>query len=121
VAARQFPIFGQTVILFFAMRMAAMFVFTTSAIGRSAHILPSWFALAGFAVGVFLLLTASFVPLVVLVFPAWVLALSLILLRRAREIPRDIRLPSRSGVGLMDPIGTYRTPGGDGSGRPPSG
>ena len=62
VAARQFPIFGQTVVLFFAMRMAAMFVFTTSAIGRSAKVLPRWFALAGFAVGLFLLLTASFVP-----------------------------------------------------------
>ncbi len=107
VAARQFPIFGQTVILFFAMRMAAMFVFTTSAIGRSAGILPRWFALLGFAVGVFLLLTASFVPQVVLVFPTWVLILSLILLRRARSIPREARLPARSGIGMMDPLGTY--------------
>ena len=107
VAARQFPVFGQTVILFFAMRMAAMFVFTTSAIGRSAGILPKWFAWAGFAVGVFLLLTASFVPLIVLVFPAWVLILSLILLRRARTIPRNVRLPPRAGIGMMDPLGTY--------------
>ena len=120
VAARQFPIFGQTVILFFAMRMAAMFVFTTSAIGRSARILPAWFGLAGFAVGLFLLLTASFVPLIVLVFPAWVLVLSLIMLGRAREIPRDVRLPPRSGIGLMDPLGTYRRPDGGGTGTPPA-
>ena len=113
VAARQFPVFGQTIILFFAMRMAAMFVFTTSAIGRSAGILPRWFALAGFAVGAFLLLTASFVPLIVLVFPAWVLVLSLILLQRARAIPRDVRLPPRAGIGMMDPVGTYPRPAGD--------
>ena len=110
VAARLFPVFGQTVILFFAMRMAAMFVFTTSAIGRAAGILPKWFAWAGFAVGAFLLLTASFVPQIVLVFPTWVLVLSLILLRRARSIPRDVRLPPRAGIGMMDPIGTYKRP-----------
>jgi len=121
VAARQFPVFGQTVILFFAMRMAAMFVFTSSAIGRSAHILPAWFGLAGFGVGLFLLLTASFVPFIVLVFPAWVLVLSLILLGRARAIPRDVRLPARSGIGLMDPLGTYRRREDGGDVVPPPG
>ena len=108
-----FPVFGQTVILFFAMRMAAMFVFTTSAIGRSAGILPRWFALAGFGVGAFLLLTASFVPQIMLVFPTWVLVLCLILLRRARSIPKEVRLPPRAGIGMMDPIGTYKRRGED--------
>jgi hypothetical protein len=114
VTARQFPIFGQTVVLFFAMRMAAMFVFTTSAIGRSARILPRWFALAGFLVGLFLLLSASFTPLLILVFPAWVLILSVFLMGRARSIPRDVRLPRRAGIGLMDPLGTYKRPDGGG-------
>jgi len=112
VTARQFPIFGQTVVLFFAMRMAAMFVFTTSAIGRAAHILPRWFALAGFAVGLFLLLSASFTPLLILVFPGWVLILSIILMGRARSIPRDIRLPPRAGIGLVDPLATFKPPEG---------
>jgi hypothetical protein len=112
VTARQFPIFGQTVVLFFAMRMAAMFVFTTSAIGRSARILPRWFGLAGFLVGLFLLLSASFTPFLILVFPAWVFVLSVILMRRARAIPKDVRLPPRAGIGLMDPIGTYKPPEG---------
>jgi hypothetical protein len=108
VAARQFPIFGQTVIVFFAMRMAAMFVFTTSAIGRSAGILPRWFALIGFGVGLLLLLSATFSPLLVLVFPSWVLALSLILLRVAREISKEARLPRRAGVGMLNPLGADR-------------
>jgi hypothetical protein len=117
VAARQFPLFGMTMIVFFAMRMAAMFVFTTSALSRSAGILPRWFTLLGFAVGLFLLLAASFTPLLALVFPIWVLALSLFLLRKAREIPRDVRLPPRSGAGMLNPIGTYPRP----PSRPPGG
>lgn len=104
VVARQFPIFGQALLLFFAMRMAAMFVFTTSAIGRSAGILPRWFAWIGFLVGLFLLLSASFTPLLILVFPAWVLGLSLILLRTARQISSDVRLPAGTG-GVMNPLG----------------
>jgi hypothetical protein len=112
VAARQFPLFGITMIVFFAMRMAAMFVFTTSALYRSAGILPRWFTLLGFAVGLFLLLATSLQPIVALVFPVWVLALSLFLLRKAREIPRDVRLPPQSGVGMLNPLGTYRRPPG---------
>ena len=54
-----------------------------------------------------LLLQASFEPVVVLVFPAWVLALSIILLRVARAIPKETRLPPRVGVGMLDPLGTY--------------
>ncbi len=112
-AARQFPVFGESLILFFAMRMAAMFVFTTSGIGRSARILPRWFALIGYAVGLLLLLSATFSPLLVLVFPAWVLALSLILLRVARQISKDLRLPSRAGVGMLNPSGTTGETTGD--------
>jgi hypothetical protein len=108
VSARQFPIFGQTVLIFFAMRMAAMFVFTTSSLARSAHILPKWLQWVGFLVGLFLLLSASFAPLLIMVFPIWVFGISLVLLRRAREIPRDVRLPPGTG-GMMNPIGLPRT------------
>ena len=108
VVARQFPIFGGSLILFFAMRMAAMFTFTTSAIGRTARILPRWFAISGYVVGAFLLLSTAFEPLLVLVFPAWVFGLCVILLRTARSIPREVRLPPAAGIGLMDPLGPYR-------------
>ena len=107
-AARQFPVFGQSLILFFAMRMAAMFVFTTSGIGRSAGILPRWFALIGYAVGLLLLLSATFSPLLVLLFPSWVLVLSVILLRVARGISKDTRIPARAGFGVLNPLGTSR-------------
>jgi hypothetical protein len=91
--ARQFPVFGTSLMLFFSMRMAAMFVFTTTALGRAAGYLPRWFAIAGYAVGLFLLLTATFSPLLVLLFPTWVLVLCVILLRTARRIPTDLLMP----------------------------
>jgi hypothetical protein len=90
--ARQFPEFSNTLLFVFAFRMAAMFVFTTSSIGRSAGVLPRWFTLAGYGVGLFLLLSASFEGWFILVFPAWLLVLSGILLHRARQIPAELRL-----------------------------
>ena len=89
VVARQLPLLGSTLLLVFAMRMAAVFVFTTSTIGRTTGVLPRWFAVAGYPVGAFLLLSATFSPALVLVFPGWVLVLSVLLLLRARHLPPD--------------------------------
>jgi hypothetical protein len=94
VAARQFPQYGNTLLFVFTFRMAAMFVFTTSAIGRVSGILPRPFVWSGYAVGLFLLLSAGFEPWFALVFPFWLLALTGILLVRARRIPADLRLPA---------------------------
>jgi hypothetical protein len=88
-AARQFPQFGSALVLVFAMRMAAMFVFATSGIARRRAALPRWFIWAGYLVGLFLLLSATLSRLLVLVFPVWVLILSLILLFKARRLPAD--------------------------------
>ena len=94
VVARQFPLFGSAVLVVFAIRMAAIFVFTTSSIGLAAGVLPRWFAYVGFAVGVFMLLSATLQPFLVLVFPTWLLALSAILMIKARAIPQGAELPS---------------------------
>jgi len=85
--ARQLPLYGNALMFVFAARMAAMFVFATSNIGRANRVLPRWFTLLGFAVGVFMLLSASFTPLLILVFPVWMLGLSFLLLLRARHLP----------------------------------
>ena len=95
LVARQFPQFGTSLILVFAMRMAAMFVLTTANITRSARILPRWFALLSVAVAVGLLLTASFSPWLILVFPAWIFVFCVILVVRARRIPVTHVLPDR--------------------------
>jgi hypothetical protein len=91
--ARQFPVYGSTVLFVFAFRMAAMFVFTTSAILRRAGILPRWFAWSGYVVAAFLLLSSSLELWLVLVFPIWLLVLSALLLRTARRIDPELRLP----------------------------
>jgi hypothetical protein len=96
--ARQFPQFGASLFFVFGMRMAAMFVFTTTNIGRHAGILPRWFVLIGFAVGLFLLLSATFTVWLALVFPVWVLVLSMILFDRARRIPREIAVPASGAL-----------------------
>jgi hypothetical protein len=62
--------------------------------------------LIGYAVGLLLLLSATFSPLLVLVFPSWVLVLSVILLRVARGISKDTRLPARVGFGVLNPLAT---------------
>ena len=97
VVAHQFPQFGNTLVLVFALRMAAMFVLTTSTIGRTSRVVPPLFAWSGYVVAVFLLLSASLEPWLALVFPIWLLVLSAILLQRARRISPTIMLPTRVG------------------------
>ena len=77
--ARQLPVLSRTILLVFAMRMAAMFVFATSNIGRTAVPCPDGSTLGGYLVGLFLLLSATFNSALVLVFPLWILALCAIL------------------------------------------
>lgn len=92
-----FPRLGSILFLTLAMRMAAMVVFTTSSIGRSSGILPRWFGVVGILVGISLLLSASLSPLLILLFPTWLTVLSIILLLRARKIPKDLVLPPSAG------------------------
>jgi hypothetical protein len=101
--ARQLPQLSSTILLVFAMRMAAMFVFTTSNIGRATGVLPRWFVYLGFAVGLFLLLSATFNRILALVFPVWVLLLCAILFTRARAIPADATVPTR-GSSAGNPV-----------------
>jgi hypothetical protein len=96
--ARQLPMYGQTLMFVFALRMAAMFVFTTSNIARAAGILPRWFTLAGFGVGLFLLLSATFTTLLALVFPLWMVCLCSLLIVRARHLPEDMTVPEVRGA-----------------------
>jgi hypothetical protein len=127
-AAREFPVYGQLLFVF-ALRIGAMFVITTCSIGSRARILPRWFALSGYAVGVLLLVSPSFQRGLVLVFPVWLLALSLILILRARRIDPQARLGPEHARGRLlarsQPIGSPGTeaPGtdaGTGSGAVPT-
>jgi hypothetical protein len=61
----------------YAMRMAAVFTLTTVTIARRTRIVSRWLTLAGLACAVVLLVGIGITPWSELVFPAWILALSL--------------------------------------------
>jgi hypothetical protein len=90
--ARQFPGFSSTLLIVFGMRMAAMFVFTSSNLGLKSGVLPKWFVYLGFVFGLFLLLSASLDPLLVEIFPIWIFALCILMFWRSRAIPKELVL-----------------------------
>jgi hypothetical protein len=94
--ARQFPLYGKTLFLILAMRMAAMYVFSTTSLFRNSRLLPRWFLVFGALVGLALLLSASVSSWLILVFPIWLLILCTILLIEARRIPAGLTLESTS-------------------------
>jgi hypothetical protein len=57
--ARMLTYLSDSLQLIFAMRMAAIFVMTTTNIGRSAGIFPRWFIVVSIAVAAILFLSAS--------------------------------------------------------------
>jgi hypothetical protein len=72
----------------YAMRMAAVFTLTTVTIARRTQIVSRWLTIAGIACAVVLLIGIGISPWVELVFPAWILALSLdVLLAGPRSTP----------------------------------
>jgi hypothetical protein len=69
-----------TLVTVFGIRMGAAFIFATSALARRAGILPKWLAYVGYAVGNVLLLVIKDFAWIELLFPAWVLLVSLYML-----------------------------------------
>lgn len=69
----------------YAMRMGAVFTLTTVTIARHTKIVAQWLTIAGLAIALVLLVGAGIVPWAELLFPAWILALSIdILITRSR-------------------------------------
>lgn len=72
---RQFPLLGQTLLIVFGMRMAAIFVTSTAKIGGGAKLYPPWFVYGSYAVAAALFLTATLNVWLVVVFPLWIAVL----------------------------------------------
>jgi len=70
---------GATSILLnvYSMRMAAVFTITTVTIARRTAFIPRWLWAAGLVTALVLLVAVSFSPWVELLFPAWILVLSI--------------------------------------------
>jgi hypothetical protein len=87
--ARQFDQIGFGVLLLAGALAAGAFTATASYLARRDAILPGWLTVAGYVVAVLQLVAAFFFPF--LLFPLWVLVVSIVLLRRASRI--DTRVP----------------------------
>ena len=74
---------GFGLLFVFGVRMAAVFMLVASTIGLRTGFLPRWLVVAGYVSGLVYLLSATYVEALVLVFPAWVTAVSIVILRRA--------------------------------------
>jgi hypothetical protein len=93
--SQQHPPFGHrfayVLLTTYAMRMAAVFVITTSTIGRRLGAIPRPLVVLGYLVGLTLLVVGTSLPWSELVFPAWALVLSLNILRGRRPAaPRPL-------------------------------
>lgn len=85
----------------YSMRMAAVFTLTTVNIARRTGFLPRWLWLAGLATALVLLIVVNFSAWVELLFPAWILVLSIEILRR----PPATRAPAPAAPSGTEPAG----------------
>jgi hypothetical protein len=70
----------------FAVKMAGVFMISTSTILLRARLMPRWIALLGYVVAAVLLLTLTYIDWVSVLFPVWVLLISVtILLQQLRR------------------------------------
>jgi hypothetical protein len=75
----------------YAMKMAAVFMIVASTIGVRLGVFPRWLVVTGYLAALALILNVSYTETLILAFPAWVAAVSVVILRssqtrtRARE------------------------------------
>jgi hypothetical protein len=65
----------------YAMRVAAVFMIVVSTIGMRLGVLPRWLVVAGYLAALVLILNVSYLEALVLVFPGWVAAVSVVILK----------------------------------------
>ncbi len=71
----------------YCMRMAAVFTITTVTIARRTQIIPGWLGAAGLLAALVLLVGTGISGWAALLFPAWILALSIHILATGPQVP----------------------------------
>jgi hypothetical protein len=69
-----------TFLFTFGVKAAAVFMMVTSTIGLRTRGLPRWLVFTSWALALLLLVSISFASLIIVVFPAWVAAISVLIL-----------------------------------------
>ena len=73
----------------YAVKMAAVFMITTSTLAIRTGFIARWIALLGYAFALFLLLSGRYIEWILMLFPLWVLLVSLyILIDNLRRPPQ---------------------------------
>jgi hypothetical protein len=75
---------GYTFLYVYGVRSAAVFMIAVSTIGHRTASLPRWLVVIGYVIAVIMLFSVSFFKIVVLLFPLWVAAVSLVILFTVR-------------------------------------
>jgi hypothetical protein len=86
--ARQFDNIGFAVLLVAGALAAGAFTATASYLARRDAILPGWLTITGYVVAVLQLAAGLFLPFVL--FPLWVLVVSIVLLRRSARVETPV-------------------------------
>jgi hypothetical protein len=71
---------GFAFLFVFGVRAAAVFMLVVSTLGLRTGFLPRWLVLAGYVGGLVFLFTVTYVEWLILVLPAWVIAISVVIL-----------------------------------------
>ncbi|HEY2793706.1 MAG TPA: hypothetical protein VGJ28_15185 [Micromonosporaceae bacterium] len=83
--ARALTSAGYGTVFIFGVRAAGMFLLTTTTLARSCGLMRPWVAVISYLAGAFLLVSTTFHPVILLVFPAWVVLVSVLALVRSRS------------------------------------
>jgi hypothetical protein len=81
--ARALAATGYGLLFVFGVRAAGMYMITTTTLGRAVGLFPRWVAVVGYLAAAFLLVSTTFHPAILLVFPIWTVLVSGVLLVRA--------------------------------------
>ena len=77
---------GYAMVFIYAIRGAGMYALTTTTLLRQAGIMPTWLAIVSYLLALFLLISTTLHPVVVLTFPAWVVIAGLVVFIRAGRV-----------------------------------
>jgi hypothetical protein len=84
--ARGMLALGYGMVFVYAIRGAGMYALTTTTLLRQAGIMPTWLAIVSYLLALVLLINTTLHPVVVLLFPAWVVIAGLVVFIRAGRV-----------------------------------
>ncbi len=77
---------GYAMVFIYAIRGAGMYALTTTTLLRQAKIMPTWLAIISYLLAIFLLVSTTLHPVVVLSFPVWVVVAGLVVFIRTGRV-----------------------------------